>query len=169
MLFFLLACACEPIKATKTSPQIAKTSQSVVPSKEAVPSEPTMGTRSFSIYFAHPDQGMVAVVRKGPKNNIEQFALDSLYAGPQKEEKEKGLTLISCKSTGAKIISINQGLATIQLQGDCGDCGSIGIYDSITKTAKQFSNIQYVHLLDPKGKTQKLSSQQDARPACLAP
>ena len=85
------------------------------------------------------------------------------------EEKQQGLTLLKCQMTGAKLLSINNGLAKVKVIGDCGNCGSIGIYDSIVKTLKQFKNIQYVHVLDPQGKTQALSNTADARPECLEP
>ena len=64
---------------------------------------------------------------------------------------------------------MKDGLATVQLEGNCQGCGAVGIYDSITASLKQFPNISYVHVLDPQGKTQAISKTQDARPACLEP
>ena len=96
-------------------------------------------------------------------------ALLVLYEGPTEEEAERGIGFLSCGSTGAKLISLEKGLAIVQLEGSCGGCGALGIYDSILATLKQFSTISYVHVLDPQGKTQKVSLTQDARPGCLEP
>ena len=43
-----------------------------------------------------------------------QVALDALYAGPSK--KDGNLRFISCESTGAKVTSIESGLASVELK-----------------------------------------------------
>ena len=166
-MIFFLGCFSSSVERTP-SPDISTQIQQHPPlQKEPLKQPPKK--RSFSLFFIDKDQQLHAVSRDGPSKKIEQFALEALYKEPSEKEKQQGLTLIKCQSTAAKILSIKEGLATIQLQGGCGGCGSIGIYDSIVQTAKQFTSIDYVHILDPSGKTQALSPRSDARPSCLEP
>ena len=123
----------------------------------------------MSVYFVDGNDQLVAVERRGPKEGKAQFALQSLYAGPTQKETQDGLELIKCGTTGATLLSIEEGLATVRLNGDCGGCGTLGIYDSIVKTLKQFPQVSYVHVLSPQGKTQRISNRTDARPECLEP
>jgi hypothetical protein len=90
-----------------------------------------------------------------------QFVLDMLYKGPLPDEN--GIRLTTCQSTGAKLLSIESGAATVQLEGDCGGCGSHTIYDSISATVIQFPEISRVILLGPQGRTE------DGLPHCLQP
>ena len=96
-----------------------------------------------------------------------QIALDSLYQGPSKEET--GLRFIGCGSIGAKLQKVESGVAKVQLEGDCGGCGSLSVYDLIVPTLKSFSEIKVVHLYDSSGKSQIEGDQMDSRPACLEP
>ena len=96
-----------------------------------------------------------------------QIALDSLYRGPSKEET--GLRFIDCGSSGAKLQTIESGVAKVQLEGDCGGCGSLSVYDLIVPTLKAFREIKVVQLHDSSGKSQIEGSQIDSRPACLEP
>ena len=115
------------------------------------------------------EQKLVSLSRSISTSNIEQKALDVLYQGPNQSSEEKNLSLLTCESTGANILSIENGLARVQLQGGCSACGSMSIYDSIVATLTQFPSIKTVHVLDPQGKTQADSNTTHARPACLNP
>ena len=96
-----------------------------------------------------------------------QEVLDLLYTGPL--ETESTLQLMACQSTGAKILKIVDQVATVQLEGGCGGCGSQSIYDLILPTLTQFSEISAVQLLDPQGRSQIDDPTQSSRPACLEP
>ena len=102
------------------------------------------------------------VVRYSKASDLHQEALNWLYEGPTVEEV--GLRLMHCQSTGASIISVENGIATVQLQGGCGGCGTHTIYDSIKATITQFSDISSLVLLDAEGRTG-----QAGRPRCLEP
>ena len=123
----------------------------------------------ISVYFVDGNDQLVAVERRDRKQDKAQFALQQLYAGPTETETQRGLELIKCETTGATLLSVKDGLATVRLQGSCGGCGALGIYDSIVKTLKQFPKISYVHVLSPQGNTQRISDRTDARPECLEP
>ena len=115
------------------------------------------------------EQKLVSRSRSISSTNREQASLDVLYQGPQQNTAEKNLSLLTCESTGATIMSLENGLARVQLQGGCSACGSMSIYDSIVATLTQFPSITTVHVLDPQGKTQADSDTTHARPACLNP
>ncbi|MEC7986558.1 MAG: GerMN domain-containing protein [Myxococcota bacterium] len=160
MMFFslLVACGSGHQSSTTKTPAISEDR----PTEHEVISTPTYG-----VFFANQKS---LDVQKTPRNlQEEKEALIELYKGPTPDEKKDGLALIACGTTGARLLSIREGLATVQLEGGCSGCGSVGIYDSITATLKQFPTISYVHLLDTQGKTQAVSDTQDARPACLEP
>ena len=96
-----------------------------------------------------------------------QIALDTLYAGPSTDEE--GWRLIDCGSTGAKLQTIEDGVAKVQLVGSCGGCGTMSVYDLIVPTLKAFPEINVVHLYDSGGKSQIEGPKLDSRPACLEP
>ena len=112
-------------------------------------------------------QKLMPVSRSVSTENIEQNAINALYEGPN--SSEESLTLLSCASTGAQVLSIKQGLAKVQLQGDCSGCGAMSIYNSIVATLKNLPSVQTVHVLDPQGNTQADGDAIDARPSCLNP
>ena len=154
----LMACGFGPQSSTTKAPTILEDR----PTEHEVISAPTYG-----VFFANQK---TLDMQKTPRDlREEKAALIELYKGPTPEEEKDGLVLISCGTTGARLLSMQDGLATVQLEGDCSGCGSIGIYDSIAATLKQFPTISYVHLLDIQGNTQAVSDTQDARPACLEP
>ena len=147
-----------------TSPQKTESLQTEQPTEH----EP-VGSIVFSLYFIDQNQKLVAVNRRGPKHEKEKFVLTSLYLGPTDAEKKRGIAFLTCGTTGANLLSINAGLATIQLTGNCNGCGAVGVYDSIVKTLKQFPSVSYVHVLDVDGKSQRNGNLSDARPECLEP
>lgn len=159
-MFFLFACFSTQSPTISSKPP---TTQKVAPN------QPTQVTKEeIQVFFWDVDQQkLVPTSRTVPIKNIEQNAINALYEGPK--SSESSLTLLSCASTGAQLLSLEQGLAKVQLQGDCSGCGSMSIYDSIVATLKDLSSIQTVHLLDPQGKTQSDGDHMNARPSCLNP
>ena len=164
MLFLFWACHQQSSPTPPPKPQNTTSQTTSVQTSDPLPQK-----TSVSIYFLDRNQTLLPVKREVQSQHTAQQALLELYKGPTTKERESGLTLITCKSTGAELRSVENSLAIVQLKGDCGDCAGIGIYESLVKTLKQFPHIQHVHVLDPSGSTQALSNQSDARPSCLEP
>ena len=122
------------------------------------------------LFFARSPECMsdciVEVTRQVEEWNP-QIALDSLYKGPSNQEQ--GLRFIGCDSTGAKVQTIESGIAKVQLNGGCGGCGTISVYDLLLPTLKAFPDIDVVQLYDSRGKSQIEGLNMDSRPACLEP
>jgi spore germination protein GerM len=160
-MLFLFACFSTQTPTVQTPPPKNMVQKTTPPLPEGL-------TQEISIFLWNTDQQkIIPAQRTIETSNIEQQSLALLYEGPKKTESS--LTLLTCKSTGAQLQSIQNGLARVQLLGECSSCGSMGIYDSIVATLKQFPSIQTVHVLDPQGNTQSDGDNIDARPACLNP
>jgi len=159
-MFFLFACF------STQSPSVSSKPPTIQKTTPALPQESK--TQEVQVFFWDVDQQkLTSTPRTVSKESIEQSAINALYEGPN--SSEESLTLLSCASTGAQVLSLKQGLAKVQLQGDCSGCDSMSIYDSIVATLKNLPSVQTVHLLDPQGKTQADGDHIDARPACLNP
>jgi len=162
-----LACHQEaPVETTSTETK-------PVPEQETLVKQSTEEVKSFlegRLFFAKPPECMsdciVKVTRQVDKWTP-QTAIDSLYEGPSKEEE--GLRFIDCGSTGAKLQTVESGVAKVQLEGDCGDCGTMSVYDLLLPTLKAFPEIDVVQLYDSRGKSQIEGPKVDSRPACLEP
>ena len=171
MLFMtLFACAqseapMEETKIVQTVPQKVEIEE-VAAKKE----ELDMG---FQVFFTNEAQMMkggrklLESVERNAQSLQPQVVLDALYAGPL--ESEKGLVLTRCQSTGAKVLSLDNGVLSVQLEGGCGGCGTHSIYDLMLPTVLQLDSVSVLHLYDPQGKSQIESSSESARPACLEP
>lgn len=171
-----LACGSEPVESNKVASQpveqstektIQKPSEKPVDKPMAQPSKPLM---KGTLFFAKsPDcvSDCIAEVTRMVPEWSPQVALDALYAGPSK--KDGGLRLLACESTGAKVTSIEGGLAKVELQGGCGGCGTTSIYDLIVPTLTAFPEISVVQLYDANGKSQVDGPTENSRPACLEP
>ncbi len=162
-----LACSQEASIESKTA------EPNVVP-KQVLPSEKEIEERESNIegvlYFAKSPEcsaDCIESVKRQVPSWTPQIALDSLYQGPSKEET--GLRFIGCGSSGAKLQAVESGVAKVQLEGDCGGCGSLSVYDLIVPTLKAFHEINVVQLYDSSGKSQIEGAQIDSRPACLEP
>lgn len=118
------------------------------------------------VFFVKDATQVVGVMRTAT-TWTPQIAVNTLYKGPL--ESESTLSLPTCQSTGATIQSIEDGIAKVQLEGGCGGCGSIGIYDVLVPTLKAFDEVSTVQIFDPRGKSQIDDPKLDARPGCLEP
>lgn len=107
-----------------------------------------------------------AAVRSFSPEEGPQAALEQLYKGPK--ESEEGLVLTNCESTGATLISVNKGLAYVQLQGGCGGCGAHSVYDALRATLIAWPDIDELALFasDEQIKDTVTSAR---RPRCLEP
>ncbi len=158
----IFAC-CQDNQSTKSPAVVVEAKQ---PATEKVKSEKPKPMETGKVFLVENVSTVVSVERTAMAWTPQE-ALNVLYKGPT--DTEKSLKLLTCNSTGAVVKSIDKGLATVQLEGGCGDCGSLSIYDSIVPTLKAFPEIEVVHLLDPSGKSQIDSPSEDARPGCLEP
>ena len=161
MHLILLLLACGSSHQSSTQPKTTTTFEDRPTEHEAIP------VNDYGVFFI--EQNTLTLKKSNRVLVEEKFALEELYKGPTSKEKENGLVFLTCGTTGARLLSIKDGLATVQLEGECKGCGAVGVYDSIVASLKQFPTILYVHILDPQGKTQADSPTQDARPACLEP
>ena len=161
-MFFLLACFStqSPSVSSKSNPTVQKT---IPTTKKIIQQEEEIRIFLWNI----EQQKLVPTTRSVSSSKKEQQALHSLYQGPL--SSESSLSLLACGSTGAELLSLEDGLAKVQIQGNCSGCGSMTIYESIVATLKQLPSVDNVHVLDPQGKTQSNGDDLDARPACLNP
>lgn len=167
-----LACGQASVESNDIASKSVETSTEKAVKKPAdkpivQPSKPLVkGTLFFAKSPDCVSDCIAEVTRMVPEWNP-QVALDALYIGPSK--KDGNLRLLACESTGARVTSIEAGLARVELQGGCGGCGTTSVYDLILPTLKTFSEINVVHLYDPSGKSQIEGPKMDSRPACLEP
>ena len=160
-MFLFLSCISAQTPSVSTNPPpTTQQSVSVV--------EQEKERQQIEVFFWDTEnQKLIPSSRSVLKRNIEQNAIDALYEGPN--ATESSLTLLTCASSGARIVSIEKGLAIVQLQGNCSGCGSMSIYDNIVATLNNLPSVQVVHVLDPQGNTQSDGDHINARPACLNP
>lgn len=162
-----LACSQETSIESKTrEPNVVP--KQVLPSDKKI--EEIQSKVEGVLYFAKTPEcsaDCIEPVKRQVPDWTPQIALDSLYQGPLKEET--GLRFIGCGSIGAKLQTIESGVAKVQLEGDCGGCGSLSVYDLIVPTLKAFHEIKVVQLYDSSGKSQIEGAKIDSRPACLEP
>ncbi|MEZ4316995.1 MAG: GerMN domain-containing protein [Myxococcota bacterium] len=96
-------------------------------------------------------------------------AVWQLFKGPTPEEEANGLKLITSGAGGFTSFDVQGNTATLQLRDGCDSAGStVTVWDHISKTLKEFPEIEHVKLLGPDGSTQDDGSG-DAKPACLEP
>ena len=161
--------ACSQEKSVNSLPSTEKNmAKQMVPVDKSL-EDPTVLVEGTVFFAKSPEcvqDCIVAVKRQVPKWTP-QIALDSLYKGPSSGENE--LRFLRCGSTGAKIKTVEDGVAKVQLEGECGGCGTTSVYDLILPTLKSFSEINVIHLYDSSGKSQIEGPTIDSRPACLEP
>ena len=112
----------------------------------------------------------VKITRQVGAKTPAKNAVWQLFKGPTDDEMADGLQLFKSGSGGFQSFKIEGNTATLQLREGCDSAGStITIYDHISKTLKEFPEIEHVKLLDPEGATQAPEAEGDSRPACLEP
>jgi hypothetical protein len=96
--------------------------------------------------------------------------MDRLFAGPLPREQANGLRLLRSGATGFTGLSIDDGIARVQLTGGCSSGGStVTIAGSIFPTLKQFATVDRVKVYDPAGQTLSPTGRTDSLPECLQP
>ncbi len=97
-------------------------------------------------------------------------ALQRLYAGPTQAELARGLSFVSSGSTGFKLLSIQSGVARVELIGKVGSGGSsFTIANEIRPTLKQFPSVRWVKIYDQPGRTERPFGHSDSIPLSLEP
>ena len=166
-LFLTLACQSAPEVSQSEEASSEVSSQEIV---EDVPKVVVPPPQNVSLYFAKSVDCTSDCIQKVERKAViwnPQLALDALYNGPL--AAESGLRFISCQSTGAKVQSIEDGVAKVQLMGGCGGCGTQTVADLIEPTLLEFDAISVVQIHDPQGRTQLGGVGASSRPGCLEP
>lgn len=150
-----------------------KEAPSVPPSVESQPDSVSTGLIERNVYFTNQKnfqtgQGefLEGVAREFTNQESAQAAIDQIYKGPS--DAEKGLVLTHCGSTGATLVSVNDGLAFVQLAGGCFGCGTHSIYDSLRATLVEWPDISDVVLFGPNESINR-EFEAGKRPLCLEP
>lgn len=113
---------------------------------------------------------VVAVEREVPADDPVQGAVDALFEGPTAEEGDEAITFVASGASGATVVSVEDGVATVQLEGGCSSGGStLTIAAQLIPTLQQFDDVDVVKVLDPEGTTIDPDSDQDSTPECLEP
>ncbi|HEY1345631.1 MAG TPA: GerMN domain-containing protein [Streptosporangiaceae bacterium] len=97
-------------------------------------------------------------------------ALQRLFAGPTQAERAAGLRFVASQATGFKNLTINDGVARVQLTGGCSSGGStFTVANEIRPTLKQFPSVHWVKIYDPSGHTERPYGHTDSIPQSLEP
>ena len=175
-LVVMLACQSNTESTTNSAetstvePVVSTKSEETAPDSTPEPKTTTVSTVAQTVYLAVSGDCQTDCVKPVKRTVAEwtpQVAMDVLYQGPTADETQ--LVLMACESTGAKVNSVDNGVATVQLVGGCGGCGTRTIADLIEPTLLGFAEIQAVQLLDPQGRTQLEGKLDSSRPSCLEP
>jgi Fe-S cluster biogenesis protein NfuA len=91
-------------------------------------------------------------------------------AGPTAAEQAARLVVETSGATGFTALSIDGGIASVQLVGGCDSRGStMTVANLITPTLKQFPTVDHVKIFDPDGNTGTPTGASDSIPGCLNP
>jgi len=97
-------------------------------------------------------------------------AMQRLFAGPTQAERAHSLRFVASGATGFRNLTISDGVARVQLTGNCSSGGSTyTIANQIRPTLKQFGSVHWVKIYDPSGHTERPSGHTDSIPECLEP
>ena len=113
----------------------------------------------------------VGVIREiHPDAFLPRLALQAYFDGSTEEESAQGLVQVLSGCTGFSDFWIEEGVAHVYLTGPCTSGGSTyTIAGPITKTLKQFDEIEYVKIYDAEGVTEEPDGQSDSIPFVLEP
>lgn len=164
-LALLAGCASTPAPAPE-APVQEETAASDAP-------EPTMTAR---VYFlsepnlkAGTDPVLLYAQRTVSRIRPAHGVMNAMLKGPTQVEKSRGLAFVDSGVTGYHGLRVENGIASITLEGDChrGE-SSVTIADLILPTLKQFPTVNHVRIYDANGETQDPNGTGDSIPSCLA-
>jgi hypothetical protein len=174
-----LASACgEGEEEAATPPATAPVTAAATPGpSQTPPLTPSMGRVTVRVYFLDEEKFIagtppfvVPLEREVEATTVAFQTLEGLFAGPTPEEQARGLRFINSGATGFSDFTVEDGIATLRLSGGCDSGGStFTVAQEIIPTLAQFSNIQYVKILDPQGSTENPDGPGDSIPTCLEP
>jgi spore germination protein GerM len=137
--------------------------------------EPPPDATEVTVYFvnearfnAGTEPYVDSVSREVDSENPMQGAVDALFVGPL--DSEEGLIFVASGATGAEMVSFENGVATVQLAGECASGGStLTIANELIPTLKDFDDVTTVKILDAAGETETPEGVEDSIPVCLEP
>lgn len=164
----------DPTPSTAVVGKVNETSSVTIPSSvQTQPNPLAAHSIERKIYFTNKNnfqtgQGefLEGVAREFTRQDTAQAAIDQIYKGPS--ESERGLVLTRCDSTGATLISINDGLAFVQLTGGCAGCGTHSIYDSLRASLIEWPAVSDI-VLFASNESIDHDVKAGRRPLCLEP
>jgi hypothetical protein len=109
--------------------------------------------------------------RSVPAGTPAGAVLHHLFAGPTAAERRAGLRTVRSGASGFKGLRIRDYVAHVTLTGGCTSASSptFTVADQIAPTLKQFSNVLWVKIYDPSGRTEQPDGRIDSIPECLEP
>ncbi len=176
--FLLLACTSStpsPVERPTAAP--AAPGASDLPATTATPAAPPPPTRrTLSVWFVDGpayEKGttpyLVAVPREVSAESPAAGLLDAWFAGPNAEERSRGLQQWANGATGYDNLRIEAGTLSFRLQPTCTGAGSLSLRDQVQPTLRQLDGVKAIHILDPQGQTLDPRPGVDSVPACLEP
>ena len=134
---------------------------------------------SLTVYFTdvnryqagtEPYEAAVTRVVAPVPASLPEAVLTQLFLGPTKDEQARGLAVFPSGTTGFSKLTIENGIARIQLTGACASHGSTyTIANLISANLKQFPEIQWIKIYDQNNETETPDGQNDSIPFCLEP
>ncbi|MEC8276286.1 MAG: hypothetical protein VXZ96_14630 [Myxococcota bacterium] len=176
VIIWFLACVSEP-SSTQANPTDQSTNSEHEHASVTQPVEHTQSASTTAVQrmiyltdLSSLKTGNGALLKAVPRSfgseDGPQKALDVLYLGPTPDETD--LTLTTCGSTSATIQHLNNGVAYVQLNGECHGCGTHSIFDSISATLKSWPNVSTVVGFGPDEPV-RTGIAEDKYPRCLEP
>lgn len=139
----------------------------------------TPASVSLTVYFTNitrfqagtePYEAAVTRLVAPVPSSLPEAVLTQLFLGPTKDEQARGLAFFPSGTTGFSKLTIENGIARIQLTGSCASHGSTyTIANLIFANLKQFPEIQAVKIYDQHNETETPNGQNDSIPICLEP
>ncbi len=169
--------ATPPPTATPTATPTPTASPTATPTATVTPT-PTPDLVEVSVYFTDSERFAqeippfeVGVPRfVDPSENLPEAVMREFFEGPTEEERERGLQLIASGFTGFSSLTIEDGIARIQLTGECRPAGGIyTVAQPIMRNLLQFPDAVYVKIYDEHGDTQFPEGESHSVPICLEP
>ncbi len=136
-------------EATATSTSTPSATASPVPTEAGTPSSsPTASTTSFNLYFMRGDKIGVAHRTMSKTQQVGAAAMKELLSGPNPKEQAAGLTSAIPAGTKFLGLTINNGLASVNLSGEYeAGGGSLSMASRLAEvvyTLTQFSSVRQV-------------------------
>lgn len=169
-----VSCGARASDAPTATPTSTPT-QTPSPTPSATPTQ-TPTVVEITVYFTDNDRFVegtppfeVPVSRDAPSDTPEAV-MRAFFEGPTAGERDQGLVLISNGFTGFSSLTIEDGIARIQLTGECQSVGGVyTVAQPIMENLLQFPEVDHVKIYDSRGNTELPEGRSNSIPACLEP